>query len=291
MVNYRILESQFKKASGSDREKGKKLTESILKSIADEKTTAIDWMSSIKGLHEAVGSKAFPILTKALLSKIIIDAYNGHVRIWRELVTTYPSSLRIDTIPGTFLTQKMKKLAEGENYPHNANIGEKFVTVGIQKYGVILDITKEMIKHDQSGLVILTAQGMGEAAAKQQEMIIMKSILDYAGYEVYYPGGTQSDLYQNAGAAPHTQDNLITNILSDYTDIEAANLTLKKMVDENGDPIDPLATTMLVPNALAVTARKLISNTVLPGGTNAENNPYAGAYKVLETPYMATVQS
>jgi hypothetical protein len=289
MINYRLLEKQFNEAAGSERTKAKKLTESIMKRIEDGKATAIDYMSSIKGLHEAVGSKAFPVLTKSLLSKIVIDAYNAHPRVWRDLVTTYPSSLRLDTIPGAYLTQNMKKLAEGEPYPHNANIQEKFVTVGTQKYGVILDITEEMIKHDQSGLVILRAQAMGETAAKQQEMIIMKSILDYDGYKVYYPGGTQSDLYQNAGAEPHTQDNLITNALSDWTDIDAARLLLKDMTDENGDPIDPMATTMLVPNALYTKARMLISNTVLPDASNNEMNPFAGSYKIVETPYMSSI--
>ena len=114
----------------------------------------------------------------------------------------------------------------------------------------------------------------------------MKLIQDVTSFKAWYPSGSQEDLYQNAaGSATHTYDNLVTDVLTDYTDINALWTLMRLMKDENGDPIDIRPTQLLVPVTLSVTARNIINNTFIFAGTvQGIANPFANAFTVIDHP-------
>lgn len=237
---------------------------------------------------EAVSASQFQTLVGVLLSKVVMDAYEAETKIADQLVTTFTSNLESDRVPGAYLKGDLENVAEGQPYPQTADIAEKYVTISHQKRGLMLNVTEEAVRFDRTGLVMREAAKLGQRAAISREKRVLYGIQDVTGYKSYYPTGTQQDLYENAGGSgdPHEYDNLVVDVLSDYTDINALWTLLRLMKDDNGDPIMVDPKILLVPVALSITATRIIENTVLAGGANSERNPLANRFKVLDSPYM-----
>lgn len=245
---------------------------------------------SIQEIFQAVHSSAFPVITGELISKKMIDAYRLAPTIGDTLAETFTSKLKTEKVPGMAPTGTMENVYEGGPYKHTESMDEKWAEIGGQKYGKILDITEEIIMFDQTGLVMRQAGQMGQSAAMFREKLIMNTVQDVTSYKAWYPGvsgtATQTNLYQNATTAPHTQDNLITNALVNHTDINAAVLAFAAFVDERGDPIITQQKTLLVPNALLMVAESIFKSSVLIGGANAQPNPFAGSFPVKTSPFL-----
>ena len=243
-------------------------------------------------LSEAVQVSQFSIIVGELISNKVMDSYNAYPKILDRLVAPFPSKLQIDKIPGTYVAGVMEDVLPGEPYKHTGDIKDKYVQIEGKKRGMILDITEEAVMFDQTGTILYQAGKFGELAAIDREKRGLYTIMDLtvAGktYYCWYPAGTRTAVWANAGGAGHAHeyDNMIVDVLADYTDIDVANLLLGTMRDENGNNILVPATQILVPRALLTTATRLIKNSVLPGGTNEERNPYADAVEVLHSPII-----
>ena len=235
---------------------------------------------SVQEIYEAVDPTAFPTITGLLISKKVMDAYTKAPVVGRSLVTVFTSSLQVDRVTGFTETGDMRKLIPGEPYPHIADIGEKWVQIEGDKYGKILDVLEETVKFDQTGKLLMRAAAIGEGAAMFQEKHIMNTIQDVTGYEAYYPSNAQATLYSGG------HSNQITDVLQDWTDLDAARLILSAQTDEKGDPILLLAGTILTPDALNTTAVRLYRNTAMPGAANAEENPFKNRFNPVSSPYL-----
>ena len=265
----------------------------LMESVDDTPPVLTPEDFSILELHEAVGSAQFPVVVGELISKKVIASYTLIAKIGDRLVTRFPSKVKIDKIPGFDRVNAVEEVGEGMPYPHTADIEEKYVTVEGTKFGEILDITEEAVMYDQTGQLLMEAAKIGEDAAFEREEHIIKTVTDQTGYKGWNPSGTATDLYANAGAAPHTYDNLITNILADYTDINAAYLAFAALKNKNAKPIHVVPTTLLVPVALRMTALRIMKNKVLPGAYNEEYNPVQGDCEVVSSAILdalSTVQ-
>ena len=238
-------------------------------------------------LSEATTASQFAILVGVLLSRVVMAAYEAAAKVGDKLVTPFPSSLETDTIPGAYLTGDMEDLVEGEEYPHLADIKEKHVTIGHGKRGLILDITEEAVRFDRTGLVMKRANDMGEIMALDRETEILKKVQDATGFKAWNPSGTQADLYQNAqGDGIHDLDNLVTNALTDYTDVQALWELMRLMQNDDGKYINVVPTILLVPIALEIVATRIIKNEVLPGAANIERNPFANKFDIVASPLL-----
>ena len=242
-------------------------------------------------VYEDVNTTQFDVIMTSLLSKQVLTAYTEEPGIIDLLVTPFSSSLLVDTIPGAFLKGNIEDVAEGMPYPHSMDIKDKWVTIGHNKRGVILDITEEALRFDQTGLVMRKAMLLGQKAARDRESEGLKTIMDITGYQGWNPSGTTTTVFADAGAAPHVYDNLVVNILADYTDLDDANNLFGLMKDDDGDPITIRPTTLLVPTGLEPMATRLISNAMLPGISgssvgNNEVNPWAGRVRVLGSSHL-----
>ncbi|MBS3741523.1 MAG: hypothetical protein KGY74_05330 [Candidatus Cloacimonetes bacterium] len=241
---------------------------------------------SIRDLDEAVNTTIFSIIMGNLLSKEFFATFEKESGIGLELISKLPSNLKTDEIPGVFTESSIKEVTEGEGYHHTGMIKERYVKVGAVKYGEILDITEESIRNDQTGLILLEARNYGETLAQHLEEHIMKVIQDATS--AWYPSGTQTTLYSNTASGAHFKDNLITNALEDYTDLDAAKILIGKMtVSANNDsPINVRPNVLLVPLALETKAQRLIGSSSLPGAANDEANPYKNRYDVKSSVYL-----
>jgi hypothetical protein len=235
---------------------------------------------------ESVGAAQFSTIVGTLLSKIVMDAFTAAAKIADQLVTPFPSNQETDKIPGAYLSGDMEDIVEKGKYPHLANINDKYAEIGHGKRGLILDITDEAVRFDQTGLVMKRAADMGELMAIDRETRAINTIQDITGYYAWYPSGSRVALYNDATTAPHTLDNLTTDILADYTDLRALYNLLRLMKDDNGKYIFVQPKILLVPIALEITARRIIVNDVLPGGANNERNPFANMFTILSSPLL-----
>ena len=236
---------------------------------------------------EAVSASQFNTIVGTLVSDRVMDAYLPFTKVIDQLVTQFTSTMETDKVPGAYLTGDLMNVDEGALYPHTADIKEKYVSISHGKRGLILDVTDEAIRFDRTGLVLREASKLGERMGRDRESTGMKVIQDVTSYKAWYPSGTQEDLYQNAaGSTSHTYDNLVTDALSDYTDVNALWTLMRLMKDENGDPIDVAPKILLAPVTLSVTARNLINNTFIWASTAqpAIANPFANAFTVIDHP-------
>lgn len=236
---------------------------------------------------ESVTASQFQTLVGVLLSTIAMKAYNAATTIADKLVTKFPSTLESDKIPGGALTGNLESIGENKPYPHTSDISEKYVTIGHDKRGLILDITDEAVRFDRTGIVMREATRLGTRMALDRETRIIKTILDITSFKAWRPSGSQTDVFQNAqGDGVHDLDNLVTNKLENFTDVEAAHLLLKLMQDDNGDYIRVEPKILLVPEALTLTATRIIKNVVMPGGANMERNPFADRFEIVSSPLL-----
>jgi len=238
---------------------------------------------------EAASASQFNTLVGVLVSTKVMQAYTPFTVIVDQLVTQFTSTQESDRVPGAYIAGSLEDVGEGAEYPHTADIKEKYVTISHQKRGLILDVTDEAVRFDRTGLVMREAVKLGQRMGRDRESRIMKIVQDVTSYKAWYPSGSQEDLYQNAaGSASHTYDNLTTDALADYTDVTPLFTLLRLMKDENGDPIHVMPEILLVPVTLQVTAARVIMNDVLAGGTNNERNALKfvlpGTFKVLAHP-------
>lgn len=241
---------------------------------------------SIKELREAVDTADFPILTGQLVIKKVQEAYQTVAKLGDTLTTRMPSNKLIDRVTGIKRRSNLKKIKEGMPYEQTAQLSEEYIDIAGDKWGEILDITEEMVMFDQTHEVFRRASRIGEDAALEREYEILATIQDLTGYKGWNPSGSQVDLYQTAAAAPHTYSNLITNILTDHTDINAAYLAFAAMRNENGMPIVIQPKVLLVPVALKMTSQTLMKSSVMLGTYNATPNPVQNDFKVESTAFL-----
>lgn len=253
---------------------------------------------------EAVDVTQFTILTKTLIEKQVMDAFNAFPKIGDQLVTPFQSNLELSRIPGADLKSFMRDIEPGMPYHHDADIEEKWVTIEGKKRGDILDITDEAIRFDQTGLIMRRASQFGERAAIDREKKILYNIQDATvgnvNYYSYRPSGVRVALYSGAVANTHPYSNLHDHRLQHWTDLDAAKTMFSTMRDAAGEPIFVIPQILLVPMAQETMAERLIKNAMMPasrlgidrpGDSPNEANPFANKYKILSSPYLDVVST
>ena len=183
-----------------------------------------------------------------------------------QLCTVIPTQLSGERIPGIGrIGDDVEIVGEGNPYP-NATFGEEYIdTPETIKRGLILNITKEAIFFDRTGMLQQEASRLGERIAVNRE----KRILDVVCGIV--------TLYRRNGAAAiatYGSDNTKTsNALVDWTNLDALDQLFNVMTDPTtGEPIMITPDTLLVPKALENVARRIINATMVRQGTNSGNN-------------------
>lgn len=251
-------------------------------------SNGINWM----GMREEVSSTAFPKATGALIASKVIEGYNQVDYIGDDLVTPMPSRLKTETIVGFGAVSGPLDVDEGMPY-EDSSINEKYVTAVAQKRGRLISLTEETILHDQTGQLMQRAMRLGEKARWDREKRIIEGVTDVTN--VYRKDGTLTTLYAT-GAGSHA--NLIaSNALVDWTDIDTVMQTVAAQTDENGDRIMVTLRQILVPYALAMTAKYIVGATEIRKDTNPSagtaaditvaQNPLAGMnMQVLTSPYI-----
>lgn len=214
-----------------------------------------------------------------------LNAYNMADTIGEELCETIQTQFNGEKLPGMAnIGDDVEIVNENMPYP-NATFSEEWIdTPETVKRGLILDITKEIIFFDRTGLLMQRAGMVGQAIKINKE----KRILDVVC-------GITTVYRRNGGAAEATyqSDNTLSNTLTDWTSIDAAQQKFNVMTDPNtGEPISLSIKTVVVPKALEITANRIVTASMVRTTTNTtqatynNNNLVQSAYSVRSGQYV-----
>jgi hypothetical protein len=227
---------------------------------------------------------------------MILEAWNDPALIGEQLCTVMPTEFSGEKIPGiSGLGDEAETIGEGDEYPMVGNSEQWIETPETTKSGFIVPVTKEAIFFDRTGLVLQRASEVGRWLAINRE----KRILDVALgiVSLYKRNGSSAIATYGDNSGAHNWDNLAaTNALVDWTDIENAMLLFDGMTDpDTGEPILVMPRQIVVPSALAMTARRILNATEIAFGDGASNttqtrgaNPVAGMLEIATSPYVAS---
>src|SRR5690606_22778382 len=223
----------------------------------------------------AVRSSQFPTISRVVISNTIMKAYELHMEGVDKLVSEANASRTThETMAGFTDLEGPEMRLEGMSY-EETNFGEKDVTIYMADFGRTISITREALFNDRTGQLLKNARTIGEKAGQHRAQMIIETI-EVAprsafkepsnGSRAFVYKGTahQAPVFYNA--TNHTtidgriNKNLVTsNGLTNYTNIQAALLLAKQMVDMNGDKIVVTPNTLLVPPDLEVIAWQIIN--------------------------------
>lgn len=214
---------------------------------------------------DAVDTSTFSHITGQLIFSTIQEAMKLDTLIGDELVTIMPSSFQnAELIPGisNASDEFEKEIGEGKPYPL-VGLSEEYVEIPrAEKHGGILGITRESIIGDRTGVLVERARTIGTGLAIRRE----KAILDVfiGAVNPYKRNGEARITYHNTDMG---FDNLDTNALETYVDIQEAETLFRRMRDPaTGEPLGLSINTIVVAPALIWLARQIIHATEIRQG-------------------------
>ena len=212
----------------------------------------------------SVDTSAFTSITGQFIFSAIQEAMQLDELIGDKLVTVMPSSFQDEErLPGISMSadEYVDEVPEGINYPL-VGLAEEYIQIPrAQKHGGILGITREMIIADRTGLLIERARSIGAGLAIRRE----KQILDVfvGAVNPYVRKNIARNTYANIAGTSYF-DNIITDALVDYTDVQAAANLFFQMRDPNtGEPLGHSPTTFVCCPDLMWTARPVFRDTTV----------------------------
>lgn len=255
--------------------------------------------SGVRLVEANVQTSDFSNITGQLVFSMILDAFNDPIFLADRLLRTVPTQFSGEKIPGIGrIGDEAESIAEGAPYP-TAGVQEEWIETPVTtKRGMIVPVTKEAIFFDRTGILLERAREVGQWLGVNKE----KRALDVAtgsGGSIYSRNGGALTATYGDDSGTHNWDNLqASNALSDWTDVENAELLFDGLLDPNtGEPIIVLPNALLIPTALKHTAKRLISATEIRRGTDAtanvgnatvtlSANPILNQYEILTSPYV-----
>ena len=234
---------------------------------------------------DGVDTSAFQNVAGQVIYSKILEAYQQEAFVVSKLVSTIPTRLDGEKIPGAAkLESTDAEVGPGMPFPH-VGFGEDYIeTPATTKRGFIVPVTKEAIFFDRTNLILRRAAEVGELLGLNKE----KRLLDVAIGAVnnYKWRGTSYDTYQTSG---DWVNELAGNELVDWTNVDAAEQLLADILDPNtGEPVLVSGTTVLVMPAYRHAAHRVFNAAEIQyAGTDAETSTVAanplGNYTVAES--------
>lgn len=242
---------------------------------------------------DGVDSTAFSNITGQIVVAAVMEAYQSPAFWASGEVRTIPTRLDGEKIPGMSRLSEgdVESVGEGMPFPH-AGFGEDWIeTPATTKRGLIVPVTKEAVFFDRTGLILQRAAEVGEVLGLNKEKRVLDVILGVTNN--YKWKGTTYSTYVST-----PWDNTITDVLTDYTDIDAAEQMFTSMVDPHtGEPIviNPAEMSLVVMPNNRHRARQILNATQLmygiPSSASAQTLTYSpntiSPYRLLDNTALA----
>src|SRR5262245_48905067 len=234
---------------------------------------------------DGVDVTAFLNVTGQVIYSRIMEAYTQEAFVVSKLVSTIPTRLDGEKIPGVArIADQVEGVAPGMPYPH-LGFGEDFIeTPSTTKRGFIVPVTKEAIFFDRTHLVLTRAAEVGEILGLNKEKRLLDLLIGVTNN--YKWRGTTYNTYQTANPWINVKT---ANTLVDWTNVDAAEQLFADILDPNtGEPVLVSANTVLVMPAFRHAAHRVFNAaeiTYMAAGaptTTRAANPL-GNYRVVES--------
>jgi hypothetical protein len=188
----------------------------------------------------------FPLILGNVTNRVLAAAYAERPQLWREFceIGNNPdfrpkSVVRLSDAPA------LKKVKEGGEYKYGS-LGESAETVALEKHGVILGFSWEMIVNDDLDAFSRFVPSMGRRARLLEEELAF-------GILVTNPAMSDG---QTLFSAAHA--NVIGSGSIDQAGLTTADLKLGLQKDIQGSPLNLTGANLIVPLALRETANKYL---------------------------------
>ena len=250
----------------------------------------------------AVDTSAFSNITGQIVYSTVKERFKTGT-IYSDMLTTpkQTSFLKGEKIPGIGgIGDESELVLEGQPYP-TAGVNEEYVqTPQLEKRGKIIPVTREIIVADRTGILLEVCGETAKYLAVNKQKRVMDAVFGVTN--TYNRNGTSTNTYLASGAYINT---VASNALVDWTDVENALLAFDALTDPNtGEPIgeDILSGDLqvVVPTALGMTARRILSATEIRFGDGASSTTAAYSanpaektvygrsltYQLISSPYV-----
>ncbi len=256
---------------------------------------------SKKEFIEALNTSMFPNITGELINQTIMQSYAYALAGVMNLVTELDSKKQdFDYIPGFLAPDGMARVKEGLPYPVT-HFGEKLARVQLEKYGRIIELTREMILGDQTGQIVRIAQRVGDKYGIVQHRLIIQTAIDGARTDLeeatstaFYLDGSARTVFATTHSTVDGQTNANTpssGAVPSSSTIDAAFAYAGVITDEKGD----YTTQLGYPHALCragateKTLWEFFYSKGKPDTTDRADNFYAEKTKpsIFTSPYIS----
>lgn len=214
---------------------------------------------------EVIDTSMFANIIGPIMYTSTLAGFNMPGLIGDRLVETIQTQFSGERIPGVGrIGDDVDIVNEGGQYP-NAVLGEEYVdTPETIKRGLIMNVTKEAIYFDRTGVLLQECARVGERVAVNREKRILDVVCGIS--TVYRRNGA-------AAQATYAADNTLSNTLADWTSLDAVAQKFNTMTDPiTGEPISISTVAVVVPKALEVLATRIVNSAMTRGGSNSGNN-------------------
>lgn len=239
----------------------------------------------------ALDPTGFPSATEKLLSTVMIEGYEAQAGVADRLVPqTKRPATETERIIGFTTLDTSKPILTGEEYP-TVGFGEKYVTfeeaIHQKKEGYEIQVTEEVVRFDQSGMIMDRAMQIGMTLQSERERRTVRAVLGIGADSgttqngVYFPSGVDTALYSSGNSNLRTDASALVGAnsqLRDYTDLQEALTAHATLVFDDRQvgsqrPIVWNPNTMLVPVSLQVVAGNIFSSVGQVYITNTGSSP------------------
>ena len=245
---------------------------------------------------EAIGHSIFPYVTKELIARELLPAYeyamNGIENLVTEMETSRPD---YEYIAGVRAISKMPRVRPGQNYPVS-DIGEKSVRIEVAKFGEILEIERELVLSDQTGQILNRARMAGEMMGEHRHQYIVETIqdsartaLEEATSTALVYNGSAVTVYSNDHAAIDgvTNDNLAASSAISTASMDTVYGLFGVMTDEKSRYITVIPKAILVHPLKFRTAWSMCTDLSLESTSSANRGANFYAQKLGLVPYQS----
>jgi len=217
----------------------------------------------------AVSTTAFAGITGQILFNKVLEGYEHPDLLHPELIESVQTQFLLgERMPniGEVGDQFADNIEEGQPYG-NLGLNEEFVdTQVLQKRGGIINLTREIMVADRTGILLDRASSGGKGLGVRLE----KRVMDLVTGQVnpYKRNTVGTNTYLTSGAYVNSQ----SNTLVDHTDLANAEVLLSAILDPNtGLPISQDPNTIIVPLELKKTAWRALNATEVAVVDNQAN--------------------
>lgn len=220
---------------------------------------------------DAVKMAAFSNITGQIVYNSLLEGFQAEDFPFTKLIPNVPTTLDGEKIPGIGgIGDKAEVVGEGGEYPR-VGLNEDWIrTPQLLKRGLIIELTREAVFYDRTGMIITQAKDVGTALGLNKEKRLIDCVVDENTTRHRYnrkDQGTIATYLDNSGT--HDFDNLqASNGLVDWTDVDNAEQLLNAIVDQStGEPVMVTGTHLICTKQLQATADRIKNATEIEVAT------------------------